>query len=341
MDRTTGDALIISTAGVAQTIAVFVGAAAFGVGAFLYATHRTAVLRTYLVFLTSIFLFVLSFWFREIGMAIRALATGASATNGAWVMVRTLSGASTLAEATGGIVLVLVLPRLTHGPFNRAVPAYRTGLAVVTAVAMAALTLTIVAAPNRWAPVVLISLMYATVAASIGEMAVWVGRRRADPSSPPPSGTDPGDGTAGAIRVFLLVSAAFLPLFVADVVISSPGAGTWARTSFGRALDDLSVPLYFIVLAAGSVAFAYRFLNEPPLLVDEQISDFARERYGLTNREVEVVEYIVEGFTVADAATAMRISPKTVENHLYAVYQKTGVTNRIQLYNLFENRRRL
>ncbi len=63
---------------------------------------------------------------------------------------------------------------------------------------------------------------------------------------------------------------------------------------------------------------------------------------GLTaDGEADVVEYIAEGFTIAEAATAMKISPKTVENHLYSVYQKTGVTNRIQLYNLFENRRRL
>ncbi|MFW6388190.1 MAG: helix-turn-helix transcriptional regulator [bacterium] len=332
MDATTGSA-IISPAAVAQTVAVFVGAAALGIGAFLYATHRTAVLRTYLVFLTSIFLFVLAFWFGEIETAVTALvSTAAEPVESATVIVQTLDGASFLAEAVAGIVLVVVLPPLTHGLFNRAVPAYRRVLSVATALIMAMLAPAIVAAPVGWAPVVLISIMYATVAVSIAEMAAWIARRNRRP--------DPDADTVAAIRAFLLVSAVFLPLFVADVIISSSGA-RWADHPIIRALDNLSVPLYFILLASGSVVFAYRFLNEPPLMVDEQVSKFGRERYGLTEREAEVVEYIIEGFSVADAATAMRISPKTVENHLYSVYQKTGVTNRIQLYNFFENRRSL
>jgi DNA-binding NarL/FixJ family response regulator len=52
-----------------------------------------------------------------------------------------------------------------------------------------------------------------------------------------------------------------------------------------------------------------------------------REHCALTDREAEVVEFIMEGFSVADAA--MKISPKI------------GLKNRIQFYNFFENRRRL
>lgn len=283
--------------------------------------------------MTSIFLFVLSFWFREIGAAVMALGSSSPvAVDYARKIVRTLSGGSFLAEAVGGIVLVVVLPQLTHGLFNRSVAGYRRVIAVASALVMAGLALTTVAAPVGWTPIVLVSMMYATVAASIAEMAVWAGRWRRD---------RPSSGTVAAIRAFLWLSAAFLPLFIADVAVSSPGAGEWAHGPIVRALDDLSVPLYFVIVALGSVAFAHRFFNEPPLMADERISGFGRERYGLTDCEAEVVEYIAEGFTVADAATAMKISPKTVENHLYSVYQKTGVTNRIQLYNLFQNRRRL
>jgi len=61
---------------IAQTVAVFVGAAALRIGAFLYAPHHTTVLRAYLIFLASIFLSVLSFWFREIGDGFAALSAG-------------------------------------------------------------------------------------------------------------------------------------------------------------------------------------------------------------------------------------------------------------------------
>ncbi|MFW5729716.1 MAG: response regulator transcription factor [Spirochaetota bacterium] len=341
MYGTTLGVVIISLAAVAQTVAVFIGAAALGIGSFLYATHRTAVLRIYLVFLASIFLFVLSFWFREIGTAVTALVSVSPVPDGSGSrFVRALVGASFIAEAVAGIVLVVILPRMTHGLFYRSVPVYRHAIAITTALVMAGLALTIVAAPVRWAPIVLISLMFGSVAISIVELAVRTGRQRAHLSSPKRTGRYPGQGTAAAIRAFLLVSAVFLPLFVGDIVISSSGEG-WAGHPIISALDNLSIPLYFIVLASGSVFFAYHFLNEPPLMADEQVSEFGQVRYGLTEREAEVIEYIAEGFTVADAATAMKISPKTVENHLYSVYQKTGVTNRIQLYNLFQNRRRM
>ena len=337
-----GGMLIFSPAAIAQTVAVFVGAAALGVGTFLYATHRTTVLRTYLIFLASIFLFVLSFWFREVGDGFAALSAGAGIPGGpGTAIVDTLSALAFLAEAVAGIVLVLALPRLSHGLFNRAVPAWRTVLAVVTALVMGGLALAAIGVPGGWAPIALISLMYATVASSIAEMAVWIGRRTGRTPTAAAAGTDPGGALVAGIRAFLLVSAAFLPLFIADVVISSPGGGAYSHLPGVRVLDNLSVPLYFIILASGSVLFAYRFLNQPPLMADERVSGFGREHYALTDREAEVVEFIMEGFSVADAATAMKISPKTVENHLYSVYQKTGVSNRIQLFNLFENRRRL
>jgi DNA-binding CsgD family transcriptional regulator len=326
----------------AQTVAVLVGAAALGIGAFLYATNRTALLRNYLGFLAAIFLFVLSFWFREIKLSILTLtATSPGATVSGARIARGFSGAAFLAEAIGGIALVLVLPHLTHGLFNRSVPPFRKVIALASALVMAALALLIVARPLVWAQIVLMSLMYATVASSIAELGIWIGRRR---NTNPVKAKDSSDSAAdpvAAIKVFLVLSAVFLPLFILDVVISAPDAATWAQHPIVRAVDNLSVPLYFIILAVGSVVFAYRYLNEPALIAEDCLTEFGRTRYKLTDREAEVVEYIMEGFSVADTASAMKISPKTVENHLYNAYQKTGVTNRIQLFNLFENRRRL
>lgn len=333
---------IISPAGVVQTVAVFGGAAALGVAGFLYTAHRTRVLRSYLVFLTTLFLFVLSFWFREIGFAIATIASDAGDSTGrAAGFIRSLAGASFLCEAIAGVVLVLVLPSLTHAVFNRSVSSLRRSVTVLSALAMSGLALTTIALPVRWAPIALASIMYVTIAASIVEMAVWATFAGKGPSSSGRLSQSAFVGTLRAIRAFLVVSALFLPFFVLDIVISAPGVAAWAQHRIVRLLDNLSVPLYFLILVTGSVRFAYRFLNEPALMAEERVTVYARERFNLTEREAEVVEYIVEGFSVSDTATAMKISPKTVENHIYSVYQKTEVTNRIQLYNLFDNRRRI
>jgi DNA-binding CsgD family transcriptional regulator len=49
----------------------------------------------------------------------------------------------------------------------------------------------------------------------------------------------------------------------------------------------------------------------------------------LTRRQREIMEWIAEGKTSAETAIILDISPRTVEKHLEAVFQRLGVENRI------------
>jgi DNA-binding CsgD family transcriptional regulator len=49
---------------------------------------------------------------------------------------------------------------------------------------------------------------------------------------------------------------------------------------------------------------------------------------GLTNRQVEVAELLVQGLTNAEIAGALFLSEKTVDHHVSAVLGKLGATNR-------------
>lgn len=49
----------------------------------------------------------------------------------------------------------------------------------------------------------------------------------------------------------------------------------------------------------------------------------------LTRRQREIMDWIAEGKTSAEAAIILGISPRTVEKHLEAVFQRMGVENRI------------
>jgi DNA-binding NarL/FixJ family response regulator len=49
---------------------------------------------------------------------------------------------------------------------------------------------------------------------------------------------------------------------------------------------------------------------------------------GLTNREREVLDYIAAGLRNADIARVMTIAPKTVGNHISAIFSKLQVTDR-------------
>jgi ATP/maltotriose-dependent transcriptional regulator MalT len=52
---------------------------------------------------------------------------------------------------------------------------------------------------------------------------------------------------------------------------------------------------------------------------------------GLTERETQVVRAIAGGLSNPEAATALRVSRKTVETHLSSAYRKLGVHTRTQL----------
>jgi DNA-binding CsgD family transcriptional regulator len=54
----------------------------------------------------------------------------------------------------------------------------------------------------------------------------------------------------------------------------------------------------------------------------------------LTKREQEVLALLLDGWRNRDIADRLGLSPNTVKNHVYAVYQKTGVTNRVELLGL-------
>jgi two-component system nitrate/nitrite response regulator NarL len=56
-----------------------------------------------------------------------------------------------------------------------------------------------------------------------------------------------------------------------------------------------------------------------------------RKTYGLTPRELEVVGAIVEGCTNRDIARGFGLSEETVKRHLSNIFDKTGVSTRLEL----------
>jgi two-component system nitrate/nitrite response regulator NarL len=54
-------------------------------------------------------------------------------------------------------------------------------------------------------------------------------------------------------------------------------------------------------------------------------------QYGLTARELEIVAAIVAGYSNRDIADRLAISLQTVKHHLTSVFDKTGVSTRLEL----------
>jgi DNA-binding CsgD family transcriptional regulator len=80
----------------------------------------------------------------------------------------------------------------------------------------------------------------------------------------------------------------------------------------------------------------YSLAADPPGTPEQR--EESRLRSGLTVRELEMLSLAAEGYTARQIARLCRISPRTVDTHLYRVYQKLECRGRVLAVN--EARRR-
>ena len=84
-----------------------------------------------------------------------------------------------------------------------------------------------------------------------------------------------------------------------------------------------------------AVAIRQTFEHSIHLATDWQRSEpTVAERAGLTPREVEVLALVGEGYSNAELARLLRVTPPTVKFHLSNVYRKLNVSNRTQASRL-------
>lgn len=76
-----------------------------------------------------------------------------------------------------------------------------------------------------------------------------------------------------------------------------------------------------------AVSDMVRYLQAPAPLQREE----PRKKFGLTPRELEIVGTIVGGYTNKDIARKFSISEDTVKHHLTSIFDKLGVSNRLEL----------
>jgi DNA-binding NarL/FixJ family response regulator len=54
------------------------------------------------------------------------------------------------------------------------------------------------------------------------------------------------------------------------------------------------------------------------------------DRFGLSDRELEILDYVTRGFSNAQIARALWVSEQTVKFHLSRIYKKLGVSSRTE-----------
>ena len=131
-------------------------------------------------------------------------------------------------------------------------------------------------------------------------------------------------------RTFLLGVLIFASVGYVESVVSfvySFGVTSAALTNESGFLYS-SVPyvLYGIFL----IVYFSRYPNSAPLASDEIPAEFL-SKYGITERERELILKVMQGKSNADIARELFISLPTVKTHLHNIYVKLGVDSRYDL----------
>ncbi|NIM58870.1 MAG: hypothetical protein GTO16_08010 [Candidatus Aminicenantes bacterium] len=105
--------------------------------------------------------------------------------------------------------------------------------------------------------------------------------------------------------------------------------------------------VYLLVFFSGNIppilywrAYLKKYFTAPVL---QKIGMMTMEKfldeYKISKREEEVIQQLCEGKTNKEISETLFISLQTVKDHVYSIYQKTDVKNRVQLINLIQSYR--
>ncbi|MFH0976959.1 MAG: LuxR C-terminal-related transcriptional regulator [Spirochaetota bacterium] len=59
-----------------------------------------------------------------------------------------------------------------------------------------------------------------------------------------------------------------------------------------------------------------------------------QKTYRLSDRQMEIIDLSLAGFSNTEISEKLKITKKTTEAHLYNIYTKLGINNKIELYNI-------
>jgi DNA-binding NarL/FixJ family response regulator len=97
------------------------------------------------------------------------------------------------------------------------------------------------------------------------------------------------------------------------------------------ALDNKVSDLTYLVWYALTIRYAAKyFFRRRTAPVFERLT----RRFKITDREQEIIRHLLEGRSNKQIADTLFISVQTVKAHLYNIYRKCDVNNRIEFYNL-------
>jgi DNA-binding CsgD family transcriptional regulator len=123
-------------------------------------------------------------------------------------------------------------------------------------------------------------------------------------------------------------------------------AVSWAMSELPTGHSLYSRPLhmfiYFFINLPSLLSVRFYLSKNPPapdtvpLMAETDLEEFF-EKFGLSNREREIVRLMLTGKSNKEIAEELFVSTHTIKNHVYNIYQKLRVTNRLHFIRTIQN----
>jgi two-component system nitrate/nitrite response regulator NarL len=139
---------------------------------------------------------------------------------------------------------------------------------------------------------------------------------------------DLSNGEANSVRVILLTAAAEKKEIVEALQLGARGVvlKDSATQLLLKAIHTVMAGEYLV--GRESVSNLVQYLRN---LVQSSGDEAKQKKFGLTPRELEIVSAVVAGFANKEIAEYFKISEDTVKHHLSNIFDKLGVSTRLEL----------
>lgn len=135
-------------------------------------------------------------------------------------------------------------------------------------------------------------------------------------------------GGANSVRVILLTAAIEKDQIVEALQLGARGVvmKDSATQVLLKAIHTVMAGEYWV--NRDSVSNLVQYLQN---MVQSSSQDAKKKKFGLTPRELEIVSAVVAGFANKEIAEYFKISEDTVKHHLSNIFDKLGVSTRLEL----------
>jgi DNA-binding CsgD family transcriptional regulator len=121
--------------------------------------------------------------------------------------------------------------------------------------------------------------------------------------------------------------------------------GVWNEEGFSlpiKSIPPFWTTWWFVALALAVISLILlswvrtRSQLRASQAVEKENMENMVHKFNITKREQEIIRMILDGASNKDIENKLFISSSTVRNHIYNIYQKLGIQNRIELINLIK-----